>query len=337
MDSFLSHVDTLQSPLPTFFEMFMQERILHGMRPAAHHILSVFCDRWPVFVSLLENFDEVYAFCSLLLEFNYLQKHDSLLSEHLYGMCRAKLEKQTKKLHSLSQKDRNIALLIVVMVPYLKSKLDNICNRLKEESQQNPGNHQTQSFLDRAKKCYVAVYPVLHVAFEGSFFIFEWLYLLGKSPHFSPTLMIAGQVVRRLNADDLVLVGESDQGGGALERVADHMVRWGRAGLIVGVITFKLLEWWHRGVQSGELTNGQRELQIIPPPQPIAPSSHGIPLLRDKSLCPICHQQRRTPTIAPSGYVFCYSCITNYIREHNCCPVTLLPCKEENLRKIYVN
>ncbi|KAK7479966.1 hypothetical protein BaRGS_00028793 [Batillaria attramentaria] len=35
-------------------------------------------------------------------------------------------------------------------------------------------------------------------------------------------------------------------------------------------------------------------------------------------------------------YVFCFPCIYEYIRTHNCCPVTGYPAKTEHLIKIYL-
>mmetsp|Transcript_4293 Transcript_4293/g.5923 ORF Transcript_4293/g.5923 Transcript_4293/m.5923 type:complete len:338 (-) Transcript_4293:226-1239(-) len=333
MDTFLSHVENYDSPLPTFFEMFMQERILHGLKPAAQHIVTVLCDRWPFLVGLLSNFDEIYALASVLVEGHHLHKHDGLLSEHLYGMRRAKLDHQTGRMLPLKQWDRGVALLLAVLVPYLKAKLDKICRKLQEESNEDPRFNENQNRFARVKRFYLSAYPIFHAAYEGSFFVYQWMYLIGGTPYFSPMLRISDQVVRHLTAADMMAA--QSEPGGAVSTMADRVVRWGRVGLVAGLIAFKLLEWWHRGVQSGDLGVARGPTYIPPPPLPIKPSSRGIPLYRDKSLCPICRQPRKTPALAASGYVFCYNCIVEYLRNHGVCPVTLFPCNEQQLRKLY--
>jgi uncharacterized membrane protein YgcG len=54
-------------------------------------------------------------------------------------------------------------------------------------------------------------------------------------------------------------------------------------------------------------------------------------------LCPLCQQQRRHATAAPSGYVFCFRCISSYVQEKKRCPITFLPCDLLDLIRLYEN
>eukprot|EP00750_Incisomonas_marina_P000014 INCI10007.1.p1 GENE.INCI10007.1~~INCI10007.1.p1 ORF type:complete len:507 (-),score=68.65 INCI10007.1:104-1624(-) len=53
------------------------------------------------------------------------------------------------------------------------------------------------------------------------------------------------------------------------------------------------------------------------------------------SACPIC---QRDPVVNPaatfSGYVFCYTCVVAFVKEHKTCPATGLPCTEDQVRQL---
>ena len=53
-------------------------------------------------------------------------------------------------------------------------------------------------------------------------------------------------------------------------------------------------------------------------------------------LCPLCRRRRLGHTVAPvSGILFCYSCIVLQVRQHQACPVTGLPLREEDLVRVF--
>eukprot|EP01033_Poteriospumella_lacustris_P002949 gene2949-2157_t len=51
--------------------------------------------------------------------------------------------------------------------------------------------------------------------------------------------------------------------------------------------------------------------------------------------CPLCRQPRRHATATPSGFVFCFRCVSAYVHEHRRCPVTHLPCAPLDLVRLY--
>ncbi|GAB5364311.1 hypothetical protein AAMO2058_000958500 [Amorphochlora amoebiformis] len=110
--------------------------------------------------------------------------------------------------------------------------------------------------------------------------------------------------------------------------VADN-AKWA---VYVGVFAIRFLQWWY----SPE--NQQRTVRpsVVPPPPPRSlPHPKGLETPEDKSKCPICLRTRVNAALLPSGYVFCYTCIFNHLQTHAKCPVTLRPCRIEELRKIY--
>jgi Pex2 / Pex12 amino terminal region len=72
----------------------------------------------------------------------------------------------------------------------------------------------------------------------------------------------------------------------------------------------------------------------IPPPPPAVPlpNENGVPT----GACPLCRRvNRRKPTASSSGYVFCFTCILDYIQRHRKCPITGARCKEADLIRLY--
>ena len=131
--------------------------------------------------------------------------------------------------------------------------------------------------------------------------------------------------------------------GGSL-RVAALKTSWAvsdhsRSALILAVFGFKLLEWWYL---SGEhrLGGGDRKA-LPPPPPPPAPlpagaAAGGVPLPRDRALCPLCLRRRTNPALATcSGYVFCYPCLHAYVLDEGCCPVTRIACGVDGIRRLF--
>ena len=54
--------------------------------------------------------------------------------------------------------------------------------------------------------------------------------------------------------------------------------------------------------------------------------------------CQLCNKEFRNPTcLAVSGYVFCYTCIEEYVKRHGKCPITHINCNLQSLHKIYKN
>lgn len=59
-------------------------------------------------------------------------------------------------------------------------------------------------------------------------------------------------------------------------------------------------------------------------------------LTMDVGKCPLCYRERQNDTaLSVSGYVFCYSCIYDFIRREQKCPITNIPASTKELIKIY--
>ena len=216
-----------------------------------------------------------------------------------------------------------------------------------------------ESYFENAsavvRKIFYQTYPYIYGAHEGARFMYQLLYMLGKSPYFSPELHLAGVTISRLTGQQAAQAQQNlskrrAQRISAAERTdASAVIRFLRLGwirfsnmisdhtktsLIGAVFAFKLLEWWYT---SAEQTLSTSKALPPPPPAPaIPPAKNGLPLPKDPSLCPLCKEKRTNPTIiATSGYVFCYPCAYKFVQYNGQCPVTRVPAQTRHLRRIY--
>ena len=105
----------------------------------------------------------------------------------------------------------------------------------------------------------------------------------------------------------------------------------------------KFCEWYFsRGSQSSQSLASQHlqaeaRKQRLPP----APSKKALPPQVQQSLkkyqCPLCKRgELRNPCVLDqSGLAYCYQCVSDYINDNGCCPVTKVKATLTNIRKIY--
>eukprot|EP01025_Chloroclados_australasicus_P041969 TRINITY_DN4473_c0_g1_i1.p6 TRINITY_DN4473_c0_g1~~TRINITY_DN4473_c0_g1_i1.p6 ORF type:complete len:122 (-),score=5.13 TRINITY_DN4473_c0_g1_i1:362-727(-) len=108
-----------------------------------------------------------------------------------------------------------------------------------------------------------------------------------------------------------------------------------RNALVCLLMAFKLLEWWY---ETGEKQLGDSKLPIPPPPPPpriLHTSQQNIP---NPNICRICKKNRNNPAqLTVSGFVFCYGCIYEYVRDNGKCPITQQRCSLDQVRRIYIS
>ena len=106
-----------------------------------------------------------------------------------------------------------------------------------------------------------------------------------------------------------------------------------RLHLSIAVITFKLAEWWY-GTAEGVVERGS--LLPPPPPPPLPPPALDGVGIAPRGRCPVCRCVVVDPsTLACSGYVLCSECAFEHVQQVKSCPVTLIPSKYENVRRLF--
>lgn len=91
----------------------------------------------------------------------------------------------------------------------------------------------------------------------------------------------------------------------------------------------KFIEWWYSCERQGAV----KRFTSLPNPQPPPLTTPEI----NSYTCPLCQKERKNPTaLSCSGYVFCYICIYNHVKNHHTCPITSFPAVENQLIRIFV-
>ncbi|KAF4039148.1 Pex2 / Pex12 amino terminal region [Phytophthora infestans] len=362
---------------PSLFELLMQERMAAGFKPAVEYLAHTLCDSYPNLALTLpvRRLDESYALLRLCLEYYFLSTHGSLATEKFYGMKRVTLVANGNgeiTTAPLTPRARKLALLFAVVVPYLKTKLDAYHKETAEQLTRTRSSTSAEAareqrmgdFLRRLRSCqclrvlkkgFVATYPFAHFAYEGSFFLYHWLYLFGDTPYFSPFLRFMKTSLVRVTPDDESVFRQNEAayrekvlekvaGPGLFDRVRRLALRatWATLDhsyvlLLLGVAGYKFVEWMYSEEgEAAKLRLTGTDAPIPPPPLPPHFSGQALTLATmDPALCPLCKKKRVNPATIPSGYVFCYMCIYHHLEKHGECPITQIKCEPTSIIKIY--
>lgn len=318
---------------PSIFEVLAQESLLSSVRPAFKHAVRVLAESRPErFSWLLRYYDEVFTVLDLFLEQYHLRKYSATFAEHFYS-----LKRQTPNQTSSHLPNTVVwkSILFVVLLPYIKLKLDELFENLRHTYNTRPGNQETLQ-LGRA---FVAIYPYIHTTWEGSLLAYQTAYMFGKFNWHSPFLHLTGATLvndleSEVEGQKSVSLPWSTLGfRGKLLALLKKMLNLTAVtvstGMSVGLFFIQFLDWWYSN------DTGHASLTSLPVPDP--PKRDNTSETRQFNICPVCHRTRTNDTVlSVSGYVFCYPCIYDYVKEYKQCPVTKYPAKTDHLIKLYI-
>nr|KAJ3419342.1 ubiquitin-protein ligase peroxin 12 [Polyrhizophydium stewartii] len=330
---------------PSLFELAAQGQMRGLLGPAFKYILTVYAQRFPrLLLPAHRRADELFALLMGLVELQYLRDWGvvrtltlSIDPQILVPLVKTKLD----ELHERMTRSRTAQMLggFVPMAPRAHEDADQAAPR--------------RSALESAKRAAVHLFKTLYpLVLGGSSAVqlaFQIAYMFGKTEHYDPWLWLCGLKIKRLSMQDFQ--NYEKQAAAARDRLRQQMasasglqigllgsrlaLTWlldfVRYALPMGIFFFKFLEWWY----SSDYHKRADTQPIPPPPEPIEPHRHGVKLPRNHQICPLCLKSRTNPTMLPTGYVFCYPCVFNYVSEYGRCPVTHVRVDTEALRKIY--
>jgi peroxin-12 len=145
-------------------------------------------------------------------------------------------------------------------------------------------------------------------------------YAFGRTEYYSPALQLAG-VKLTYSKDPSPATPPSTTTGRLFSIISQIMSS--------GLFLIQFVDWWNN-------TNGSKPKSTSPntiPPLPVATQARP-PI--GKRQCPLCRQPCNVPTaVLGSGYVYCYTCISTYVKQNHRCPTTHQPVTSEQLIKIY--
>ncbi|NXH18201.1 PEX12 protein, partial [Bucco capensis] len=335
---------------PSIFEAVAQDSLMAAVKPALQHLVKVLAESNPGRYGFLWHwFDEVYVLLDLLLQQHCLAKCSASFSENFYSLKRIPMGDCRQPLLAtagLPKRQHWKSLLLLVLVPYLKGKLEKLVSSLKEEDEYSI--HPPSSSWKRFYRAFLAAYPFVNMTWEGWFLIQQLCYILGKAQHHSPMLRLAGVRLIRLTAEDIQALEKRSAGAtssqalsiktqvqSAVRKALGGIAFSLSSGLSISVFFLQFLDWWY----SSENQEAIQSLTALPTPPPPVHLEHRATetlLPRLKSVCPLCHQVRVNATVlATSGFVFCYRCAYSYVKAHQRCPITGYATELQHLVKLY--
>ncbi|NWS71585.1 PEX12 protein, partial [Crotophaga sulcirostris] len=294
-------------------------------------------------------FDELYLLLDALLQQHYLGSCSASFSENFYSLkrvptgARGRLALATaglpKPLHCRS-------LLLLVLIPYLKGKLEKLVSSLREEDEYSI--HPPSSSWKRFYRAFLAAYPFMNMAWEGWFLAQQLCYILGEAQHHSPLLRLAGVRLVRLTAEDVLALENKLEGAtssqthsiktqvqSAVRKALGGLAFSLSTGLSVSVFFLQFLDWWYSS-ENQETIKSLTALPTPPPPVHLDREAGSALLPKLKTVCPLCRKIRVNATaLSTSGYVFCYRCAYSYVKAHQRCPVTGYATELQHLVKLY--
>lgn len=208
------------------------------------------------------------------------------------------MERILKNDSPLDQKGKVLSLLSLTVLPYILSKFDDY---LSERRQSDP----RQLFLSFSSIRFL--YDII--------VLLNWmLYTWGKTVAHSPVLHLLGIKLNHGN--------DANDSGISLTKIIE-----------LSAFLIQFLQWWFTNPTSQ--AKSMLSLPIPPPPHStIAGGQHKT----KPGVCPICEQKLKNECVLRvSGYVYCYRCITYYLRENNNCPVSKVPATPNDLIRIFTN
>lgn len=343
----LTSTITAEDGAPSIFQVLAEESLVHTLQPTLKHLLRILAERNPHRYGFLYRYsEEVYLSLQLILENYYLKHHSASFSENFYGLKRSVIQQNgvDTSFHELPQSQCYRSLLFLVLVPYLKNKCDAYYEHLSATSEAGGRNDiKNNKYLNIKKllcQAFLGAYPILHAAWETTMLAYQLAYIFGKSRFHTPFLKWAGVILQNLTEQDMA--HQSTQAWSfqnknwkeGFSQISSWLLN-GLAimlsmGLSVGVFFLQFLEWWYA---SDQKTRSITALPNPPPPQPFS-TNRGTVL---HTLCPLCQRVRTNDTVlAVSGFVFCYSCISKYISDNFCCPITKYPATHDHLVRLYL-
>ncbi|CAG8438659.1 3203_t:CDS:2 [Ambispora gerdemannii] len=357
---------------PSLFELIAQEKMHELLQPAIRYILSVYAQRYPRYLLRIVNrLDEVYAIILLFIERHYLKEWGASFTENFYGLKRIRSlrttmnlgESSSKELEKLRDRDIWRSLLALIGISYIKTKLDDYYESVSggagvrylgssRTSLREDVNYHRLTLAEKTRyilrNFFSDIYPWINSFYNISILAYNIAYLYEKTRYYTPWLHFLGIEIRRMSVQDYreytqrKIISENiprvpttrfQAGANFLYTILSRGFDFLKILLPMSIFFYKFLEWWY----SSEFTRkpgGDSEIEV-PPPEKLLPDPRGLPVPNIPNTCPICSNPLNNPTALPSGYVFCYKCVYNYVENYNRCPVTWIRVDIDRLRKVY--
>lgn len=213
-----------------------------------------------------------------------------------------------------------------------------VTNQLDETKIEDPREKR----LVWLRRKYVEIFPTLQAAWRGANLLATLLFLSGASKLPSLLTFLFRINYARLNQynyqkNEPPMPKDKSRGAnrvappGVTEAILRGFNRilarpsWRVVKYILGtffpvaIFTLKFLEWWSNSDLAQRVAKSQTQVleKVLPPPLTMAQlaARKSGKIYKSGNTCPICKNEILNPAIIETGYVFCYTCIYNYLRD----------------------
>ncbi|KAH3668576.1 hypothetical protein OGAPHI_002330 [Ogataea philodendri] len=383
---FYSNLDSrsLDRETPTLFEVISAKELEQLLSPSVRFVLIHYANRYPrQLIRLLNHFDELNLVVRGFIEYSILRNWNSTFIEKFYGIKRCnKLNLSLRHgNHESSAKFDTIkrlkktqifaSLAEIVLVPYLREKLDLLYDKLLPEYLLDKLKPK-ENTKDLIKYWFLKLYPSISSILKLINILIKVLFLSGKIKSTNLLQFLFNIQYSRLNQFDhklaedrtakfLKTTSSAPQTSrirpvSLTESVADLYASvsypFKRSFLVtsesilpVSIFLLKFLEWWNTSEINKNFGSSVVSTKTPQLPQLLNSDALKSEKVRSKLTtstgdCPLCHEPIHNPAIIETGYVFCYKCIYTYLKEGDedggKCPVTgkkLIGCKYSQTAK----
>ncbi|XP_038213568.1 peroxisome assembly protein 12 [Zerene cesonia] len=333
MAVYAAHLTRTLQGTPSVFEVAAQEALGATVKPALRKLIeylgSVYpdrcgwCERW---------YDELYLLFDCCLQYHYLKHFAASFSESFYGLMRAPVLPSSEfnlgsRLPDTLEKG---SLLLLVLLPYVRDKLEKAVDRWREDLEDGRLGKSTP---DRLRRAAIHIYSTVHLVSSVSRLVVLGRYLTGGCSSPSLELLVLG-----LTLTSAPPPPEEDTWGELFRNLVNGrfrsasltfpmVCRAAGGGATWAAFLVQLLRWLDARPLAAAAA--------LPAPPPPPRDEKAVRYLNK---CPVCLQPWKVPTVLPvSGYIFCYTCISRQLRSSGACPVSGLPASPRALVRLYLD
>lgn len=288
---------------PSLFEALAAEELQRLLGPSLELVLSHLTQRYPrVLLPILARFDGLNALLATGVQTLYLHQSDATLIEKFYGLRRAQ-----KFGEPLTRLTKLVTLLEIVWLPYISKKLDRLA--LGAAAAASPG---------------AKIWPVLKLIAKVLDVVVKLLYMSNKTQSITPLGLLFGISLTRQNPPQqpAATAGGASRSGQLFSPQSENIanvvttLRFVKSitGKIVWISLDKLLplslfllkfaQWYQENKPEDTRDN------VFKPPVP-----YTKPVDCDRSGCSICKGPIVNAAMTNAGYVYCYRCIYEHLRD----------------------
>ena len=359
---------------PALFEIISAQEVDALLPASVRYILVRFwISRHPnrLAISVNNYFEEWFSLALRgAVEWYHLREYNTTLVDKFYGLQRfngipsrtilntylqLKREgtlKQWPRELQLSRSQRIVVWIQKVIIPYLVTKLDRLCQQWNARFQFSRRSNGAatasigQKVSNAAKFLLLRVYPLIkkigflldlavQLAFlsgkVGSTSLLNYIFGISytritlpmeHSRNSRPARSVSDES-RIVRVNKFTILSSLNK---VLDKTHKVLLAGGSQAFPTLIFLLRIYQWWVAEDLSKNLLKGLDSIdKEIPRPPNMAQA------LQDGDTCPVCKDSIQNPCVLETGIVACYPCAINYLRTHEGrCPVTgqrLIGCK----------